>query len=52
MIEASSNSRRREAFRARRSLFRKPSPQRIVERLVYLPGALVLIYGFWLTFTA
>ena len=22
---------------------------RIVERLVYLPGALVLMYGFWLS---
>ena len=25
---------------------------RLAERLVYLPGALVLIYGFWLSLSA
>jgi hypothetical protein len=25
---------------------------RLTNRLVYLPGAAILAYGFWLTFTA
>lgn len=25
---------------------------RIKERLIYLPGAVVLVYGFWLSFNA
>ena len=26
--------------------------QRLRERLIYLPGAVILAYGFWLTLTA
>ena len=32
--------------------FRMRQRQRLSQRLVYLPGALVLLYGFWLSLTA
>ncbi|MEM7564197.1 MAG: hypothetical protein AAF353_14265 [Pseudomonadota bacterium] len=35
-----------------KSVGRRSSVRRFIERLVYLPGAIVLLYGFWLSITA
>jgi hypothetical protein len=46
------DSRKPFSTRARKSPLFTILPPRLLERLVYLPGALVLIYGFWLTLKA
>lgn len=35
-----------------RDLPRQPRRQRNLEWLMYLPGAVIISYGFWLTLTA
>jgi hypothetical protein len=52
MTEALPDSRHPTSIKVCKGPILTILPQRLLERLVYLPGALVLVYGLWLTLSA